>query len=177
MLRQPLRQAGVVFFDDRQRKVGAGRVADDADGDVLAGQEFLDEHGTVVAKFFVRAEDRRLELLQVVADVVDRDAEARIADVRLDDDREWEAEVDERAVAGFDQVGAWHRQAHLVGDTAHQRLVIAVGEALRGAAGVGDTQDLEQGCDVELFDRIVLKALIAQVEDEIAIAPQGGEIR
>ncbi len=111
--------------------------------------------------------DRAFELIDVVADAVDCDTHARVAEIRLDDEREFERQADERRVLGHDREGRGYRYVELGGDTSDERLVVAIGQTLRIAAGVADAEYLQQGRDVQLFRRLVIETFIAKIEHEI----------
>ena len=68
---------------------------------------------------------------------------------------------------GLDRNGNAERDCH----STDQTLVIAGRQRQRAGAGVGQSQHLEHGGDVQLLEGIVVEALVAQVEDEIGAQP------
>ena len=69
-----------------------------------------------------------------------------------------------------------HRDPHFLGDAADEGLVVAVGQALRAAAGVGDAQHLQQRRHVQLLARVVVVPLVAEVEHEVDLAHESAQV-
>ena len=86
----------VVFLNDREGDVVVRRVADDADADVFPGKELFNKYRSRVTCAFPDICYSLLELTNIVADAVDGNADAGIAEIRLDDDREVDRERNER---------------------------------------------------------------------------------
>ena len=166
-LRQVRSELAVVHLEQRQCAHADVRIADEADRILGAGQELLHQHATAreLRPQAVEVVEKRT---LVVDDRVLGDALRAVAAVGLKDSREHGGKC--RALVARTHVRLErHRHVERMRDGTDEALVVAGSQRRRRRTRVGNAEHLQQRRDVQLLERVVVEALVTEVQDEIRL--------